>query len=135
MELLKTGKITKMNTLKSPRITNLAWGSVKVEGVGAGYHDAKLFPGGSRAWEWTETGTHHSPGILPADITELLEHNARVIILSQGVLGRLGVAPETLETLRASGITVHVLKTKEAVRLYNQLCQHEAVGALIHSTC
>ena len=37
------------------------------------FRDAKLFPGGSRKWDWNETGTHHTPGIQPADVKELLE--------------------------------------------------------------
>lgn len=124
-----------MKLPKSPRITKLTWGSVEVDGTDTTYRDAKLYPGGSREWDWTETGTHHSPGIQPSDIAELLEHKAQVIILSQGIIGRLGIAPETLAALRGRGITVHIMKTKEAVRLYNQLCAYESVGALIHSTC
>jgi hypothetical protein len=27
------------------------------------FKDAKLFPGGARAWDWRETGTGHVPGI------------------------------------------------------------------------
>jgi len=124
-----------MSLPNSPRITNIAWGKLEVEGAAEPYRDAKLYPGGSRAWEWTETGTHHSPGIQPEDIADLLEHKAKVIVLSLGVFGRLGVAPETLESLMEQGVKVHVLKTKEAVRLYNRLSEDEAVGALIHSTC
>ncbi|MEJ2348259.1 MAG: hypothetical protein P8Y03_00600 [Anaerolineales bacterium] len=40
---------------QSPRITEVSWGSVKVEGQGQ-YKDAKLYPGGSREWNWRETG-------------------------------------------------------------------------------
>ncbi len=121
--------------LTSPRITRLAWGKLEVEGAVTAYRDAKLFPGGSRAWEWGETGTHHSPGIQPADVHELIEHGARILVLSQGVLGRLEVTSETLEYISKLGLEAQVLKTHEAVRLYNRLCATEPVGALIHSTC
>jgi hypothetical protein len=70
---------------QSPRITNLAWGRIEVEGVGT-FRDAKVFPTGAREWDWSETGTAHDPGIQPADVTELLDYGATTIILSQGML-------------------------------------------------
>ena len=118
----------------SPRINRIKWGEIEVEGDHH-YKDAKLFPGGSREWNWNETGTQHVPGIQPADVEELLEHDARVIILSQGVYERLQVCPETLQLLQARGIPVHVLKTEKAVQLYNDLREDQAVGGLFHSTC
>lgn len=121
--------------LTAPRITHLEWGQVKVEGQAEPYKDAKLFPGGSRAWDWNETGTRHEPGIQPADVEELLAHQAKVVILSQGFNQRLQVCPETLEILQEKNIIAHVLQTEEAVGLYNELRQKEPVGALIHSTC
>lgn len=122
-------------TRNSPRVTSLSWGRVEVEGKSGFHKDAKLFPGGSREWDWRETGTNHEAGIQPADVSELLEHGARVIVLSRGFYGRLEVPSKTLELLREKGIAVHVAKTDEAVRLYNELVEKERVGALIHSTC
>ncbi len=119
----------------SPRIRRVAWGRIEVEGVGAPYKDAKLWPGGSREWDWNETGTRHDPGIQPADVRELLAHGATTIVLSRGVQRRLQVRPDTLELLEVEGVTAHVLPTGEAVRLYNELREREAVGGLFHSTC
>jgi hypothetical protein len=121
-------------TGKSPRITNVAWGRVKVEG-GQIFKDVKLFPGGAREWNWDETGTQHNPGILPADVQELIDNGATVVVLSKGMLGMLGVTIDAMLELGRKDIPVHVLKTEEAVRRYNALCKTEAVGALIHSTC
>ena len=101
----------------------------------APYKDAKLWPGGSREWDWNETGTRHEPGIQPADVQELLANGARTVVLSRGVQGRLQVRPDTLQVLREKGVTAHVLQTEEAVRLYNELREREAVGGLFHSTC
>jgi hypothetical protein len=119
----------------SPRITHLAWGRLVVEGRERPYKDAKLFPGGSREWDWTETGTHHVPGIQPADVEELLEHGSTVIILSKGIDEQLQVCPETLRTLEARKVPVRFLQTEEAVRDYNELRETEHVGGLFHSTC
>jgi hypothetical protein len=120
---------------RSPKITELSWGRLEVEGRDRPYKDAKLFPGGSRAWDWNETGTAHEPGIQPADVEELLERGATVVVLSRGIYERLGVCPETLRRLQERGVEVHVLQTEKAVARYNELAETEAAGALIHSTC
>lgn len=119
----------------SPRVTGLSWGRVEVEGREKPHKDVKLFPGGSREWDWNETGTSHVPGIQPADVEELLEKGAREVVLSRGMNGRLQVPPETVEWLQDRGVPVHVEKTENAVALYNELRERKAVGGLIHSTC
>ncbi len=119
----------------SPRIKHLSWGSIKVEGKDKPFKDAKLFPGGSREWDWRETGTQHVPGIQPADVLELLEHGATEVILSKGMYEQLQVCPETLQMLKGKGIITHILQTEEAVRLYNELREKKSIGGLFHSTC
>ena len=122
------------DALRSPRIVHLSWGRLEVEGRGA-FKDAKLYPDGAREWDWRETGTRHVPGIQPADVAELLDHGAEVVVLSEGVLERLQVCPETLALLERKGIPAHVLPTEDAVRLYNELAAQRKVGGLFHSTC
>ena len=119
---------------RSPRITTLAWGQIEVNGVGA-FRDAKVFPGGAREWDWNETRTTHEPGIQPADVAELLDHGATTIVLSQGMLKRLHVCPQTLRLLAERHVRTHVLPTAEAVELYNRLCDQERVAGLFHTTC
>ncbi len=119
--------------MHSPRITQLSWGHLEVED--GSFKDAKLFPGGSREWDWNETGTDHVVGIQPADVEELLEHGASVVVLSRGFYERLQICQQTLQMLQDKNISVHVEQTEEAGRLYNELRETERVGALIHSTC
>ncbi|HUA65320.1 MAG TPA: Mth938-like domain-containing protein [Alphaproteobacteria bacterium] len=119
---------------QSPRITHISWGRMEVEGLGPG-RDFKLYPGGGRAWDWTETGTHHVPGIQPSDVQELLDNGSKVIILTRGMELVLQTCPETLQMLRDRGVRYYVEETKKAVELYNQLAQTEPVGGLFHSTC
>ena len=64
------------------------------------YKDAKLFPGGSREWNWRETGTAHKPGIQIVDVQELLEHGSKVVVLSRGMAECLHVPRETLDFLK-----------------------------------
>lgn len=119
----------------SPRIEEAAWGRLRVEGLSRPLKDAKLFPGGGREWDWNETGTRHRPGVQVADVQELLDHGADVVVLSRGMEGRLRVPDDTVRALTARGVTVHALPTAEAVELYNELCGSRAVGGLFHSTC
>lgn len=118
----------------SPRITTLAWGRIEVEGIGT-FRDAKVFPGGAREWDWSETGTTHESGIQPADVAELLGRDATTIVLSQGMLNRLHVCPQTLRLLADRRVRTHVLPTREAVTLYNRLRDRERVAGLFHTTC
>ena len=120
---------------RSPRIIDVSWGRLEVDGEAEPYKDAKLFPGGSCEWNWRETGTSHKPGIQIADVQELLDHGAKVVVLSRGMAECLHVPSETLEFLEQRQITVHVLPTQYAVSLYNKLAQSEAVGGLFHTTC
>lgn len=117
--------------------------------------DAKLWPsGGVRAWDWSETGTRHNPGIQIADAEELLAGGATTVVLSRGMYMKLGVPDATVEALRArkvrvapseggddaceQGVAVEVIvaETREAVRIYNELvAKGVKVGGLFHSTC
>jgi hypothetical protein len=118
----------------APRIAHLSWGRIEVDGYPP-FKDAKLFPGGAREWNWRETGTHHAPGIQPADIDELIEHGAKAVVLSRGIWKRLQVCPETLDVLAKNGIKVEVLQTEVAVERFNELRKSMPVGGLFHSTC
>ena len=123
-----------MPAATSPRIEDISWGTIQVEGDRT-FKDAKLYPGGAREWDWSETGTDHTPGIQPADVEELLEAGAESVVLSRGMNRRLRVKQETLRMLEDRGIEVHVLETKEAAERYNALREEQPVGGLFHSTC
>ncbi|MFC4063429.1 Mth938-like domain-containing protein [Actinoplanes subglobosus] len=120
---------------RSPRILSIAWGRMEVEGLGVG-KDFKVYPGGGRPWDWSETGTRHSPGIQPGDVEELLTQGATHVVLSRGMQLQLQVDPRTHTLLTERGITVHVAETTEAVEIYNDLAASgAAVAGLFHSTC
>jgi hypothetical protein len=118
----------------SPRILAVSWGHMEVEGIGTGT-DFKLYPGGGREWDWSETGMSHSPGIRPADVRELLDRGAVAVVLSRGMEERLRVDPAALEYLEQQSVEVHVAETREAVQIYNNLAGAVPVGGLFHSTC
>lgn len=120
---------------QSPRVVHISWGKMEVETLGPG-KDFKLWPGGGRAWDWTETNTRHTPGIQIDDIRELIEQGVEELVLSRGMMLALKTCRETKDFLENAGIPVHILETKQAVALYNKLVDDGvAVGGLFHSTC
>jgi hypothetical protein len=119
---------------RPPRILEISWGRMEVEGLGAG-KDFKLWPGGGRELDWGETGTRHSPGIQPADVEELLAHGATAVVLSKGMDEQLQVDPATEDYLGQRSVEVHVAETREAVKIYNELAEHVPAAGLFHSTC
>ena len=119
----------------SPRVVDDGWGYLEIEGLGR-LRDAKLWPGGGRAWDWSETGTDHRPGIQPADVTELLAHGPEVVVLSGGRDGRLGVCRETLSVLEERGVAVVREETGAALKTYNALASEgRRVAGVFHTTC
>jgi hypothetical protein len=108
---------------------------MEIEGLPFG-KDFKLYPGGGREWDWSETGMKHTPGVQPADVEEVLRSGAQVVVLSRGMLEQLEIDPATLRMLAEKGIEVQVAETRAAVLLYNDLVDRGvAVGGLFHSTC
>uniref|UniRef100_A0A8C2QJ37 Mth938 domain-containing protein n=1 Tax=Cricetulus griseus TaxID=10029 RepID=A0A8C2QJ37_CRIGR len=98
--------------------------------------DCKVWPGGSRAWDWRETGTEHSPGVQPADVKEVAEKGVQTLVIGRGMSEALKVPPSTVEYLQKQGINVRVLQTEQAVKEYNALvAQGVRVGGVFHSTC
>lgn len=119
----------------SPRIESLSWGKMQIEGLGEG-KDFKLWPGGGREWDWSETGTRHSPGIQTADVEELVDNGAKIIILTRGMLRRLRTQDDTLDWLKDRKVQVEHLETRLARDRYNELAEAgQPVGGLFHSTC
>lgn len=120
---------------RSPRITSIGWGKMDVEALGPG-KDYKLWPGGGRPWDWRETGTAHSPGILVEDVAELVERGCTTVVLARGVFKRLKVTDQALAYLERHGIEVIAADTENAVRIYNDRCEKQLpVGGLFHTTC
>ncbi len=120
--------------ISSPEIKAISWGRIEIADRGV-FKDVKLYPGGARGWDWNETGTNHSPGILPEDVAELVEAGATEIILTKGMQERLRVHPDTLAVLEEKRIRVHHLQTEAAAALYNRLRDKTAVAGLFHTTC
>ncbi|XP_070826248.1 mth938 domain-containing protein [Chaetodon trifascialis] len=122
--------------MSSPEIASLSWGHMKVKGCSSSYKDCKVWPGGSRAWDWRETGTDHYPGVQPADLEEVLKKGVDLLVIGRGMSEALQVPSSTLDFVKQKGVDVKVLQTEKAVAEYNKLAgQGAKVGGVFHSTC
>ncbi|XP_026185497.1 mth938 domain-containing protein isoform X1 [Mastacembelus armatus] len=122
--------------MSSPEIIFLSWGHMKVKGCATSYKDCKVWPGGSRAWDWRETGTDHYPGVQPADLEEVLKKRIDLLLIGRGMNEALQVPSTTLDFVKQRGVDVRVLQTEKAVAEYNKLVSQGAkVGGVFHSTC
>ncbi|XP_069825844.1 mth938 domain-containing protein [Dendropsophus ebraccatus] len=120
--------------MSSPEISKISWGSMTVSGQV--YKDCKVWPGGSRTWDWRETGTNHHPGVQPADVEEVLKKGTKTLVIGRGMTEALQVPDSTLDYIRSQGIDVLVFQTEKAVQEYNSLVSKGAkVGGVFHSTC
>lgn len=121
--------------MESPMIIKCEWGDMDVIGVGTG-KDFKLWPGGGREWDWKETGTQHVPGIQAADIQELIDNGAEILVLSRGKHNKLRISKSVLAWINQTNIPTIIADTDKSVEFYNNLASKwHKVGGLFHSTC
>lgn len=131
--------LRKLNTstfkLNSPKITRSVRGKIQTEDFLV-CKDVKCFPGGSRTWDWNETGTNHEQGVQVTDILELIANGANTIILGTGYQKKLNIDTDTIEYMKSKKIDFHISDTQRAIELYNTSIQKGLrVGGLFHSTC
>lgn len=72
--------------MSSPEISCLSWGHMKVNGCSCSYKDCKVWPGGSKAWDWRETGTNVSG--TKDQIKYTLKKNKETLFFSSPALPR-----------------------------------------------
>ncbi|XP_041732136.1 mth938 domain-containing protein-like [Coregonus clupeaformis] len=121
--------------MSSPEIV-LGTGQMKVKGCSSSYKDCKVWPGESRAWDWSETGTDHQSGVHPADLEEVLQKGVETLVIGRGMSEALQVPSSTVDFVRQRGVELRVLQTEKAVTEYNNLVgQGAKVGGVFHSTC
>lgn len=68
------------------------------------------------------------------DLKDVLETRPEVLVIGTGYFGRMRVAKEVEEELTGLGIRYHILRSKEAVRLFNDLDTGRKAG-IFHLTC
>lgn len=116
-----------------PTIERLEWG--RVHTTAGAFRDARLWPGGATGWDWRDTGTRHDPGVRAADLAEMLDDVA-VVVIGCGQQRRLGVTDEARTAVADAGADLEVLESSVAVERHNELVADDVrVATIVHSTC
>jgi len=111
------------------RLSGYRFGRVEVDGVP---HYEDLWICGERIGHWWRREGHL---VHPEDLAEILNLSPEIVIIGTGFSGMLRVSKEAEDLLSSRGIELRVLRTKDAVELYNELAPKKRVAALLHLTC
>ncbi|XP_073341237.1 mth938 domain-containing protein isoform X1 [Pagrus major] len=100
--------------MSSPEIASLSWGHMKVKGCSSSYKDCKVWPGGSRAWDWRETGTDVSGtrtgNTIRTETTGLITvMTVLMLFVPSPPQHHPGVQPADLEEVLKKGIDLLVI--------------------------
>lgn len=112
------------------RIEEYAFGSITVGGKSY-TSDVIIYPDRIEAPWWRKEG-HLLQG---DDLKEALTSSPEAIIIGTGAYGHMHVREKTISELRSKGIEVHVAKTAEAVKLFNEISRGKKTVACLHLTC
>ena len=114
---------------KGPAITSYSFGKMIVDGK-TYTNELQILPNGT-VKKWSPNDPHY---ILPADIEEIVSSSIKTLIIGNGANGEAAIPDETIKFIKAKSITVHIMNTYEAVKLFNESSK-EAMGAIFHLNC
>jgi len=119
-------------------IESFEWGRFVINGVvhsadgdGVG-KDICVIDGEVMPWE-----ARHGHRLDPGMVDCVLGSGVDVLVIGNGVYGRINVREKTLKKIRAAGIEdIIIEKTPDACQLFNQLFREgKRVALLAHGTC
>ncbi len=113
------------------KITNYTFGHIEVDGKNYST-DVVITPEGVQNGWWRAEGHNLAIG----DLDTAIDAKPQVVVIGTGYFGRMRVPDATRSFLNDKGIKVEVVKTPEAVDVFNQLQQNCArIVAALHLTC
>lgn len=112
-------------------IEHYDFGEIVVNGVKY-IRDVIIFPDKVKANWWRKEGHN----LCLEDLKDVLEYKPEILVIGTGYYGYMKVPNEVIEELKKTGIKVHVAKTGEAYKKFNQLIKEsKKVVAALHLTC
>ncbi len=113
------------------RIEHYEFGEIVVDG-NKYRRDLIIFPDKVIENWWRKEG--HRLSI--EDLQVILEYKPEILIIGTGYYGYMKVPREVEQFLIKNNISVHILETKKACNLFNELLkQGKRVAAALHLTC
>jgi hypothetical protein len=117
-------------SMAAPAIESYAFGRIVIDGRRY-LRDLIIYP--DRVAEGWRREKGHT--LSPADLAEAAAARPEVLIIGQGLFGRVNVPAETWAALRAAGFEVIAEPTWRACRTYNRLRETRRVVAALHLSC
>jgi hypothetical protein len=113
------------------QINDYHFGHIDVEGHSYNA-DIIIFPDHVQE-RWRRQEGHR---LVQKDLTTVLANKPQMLVIGTGYYGRMQVPGETLDSLRAAGVDVRIVKTAEAVGEFNRLQRkYASIVAALHLTC
>jgi hypothetical protein len=69
------------------------------------------------------------------DLTDIVKARLTTVIIGTGFYGAMQVPEKTIKYFKSKNVDLHILKTKEAVKLYNEISSKKPAIAALHLTC
>lgn len=113
-----------------PHVDDYRFGRIVVDGQPFD-RDLILFPDHILTDWWRERGHTLQPG----DLAALLAEPPEVLVVGQGAVGRMTIAPEVEQALTAAGIELIAQWSGEACDTYNEFSVGRRTALAIHLTC
>jgi hypothetical protein len=111
-------------------VDSYSFGRIKVGGTNY-TSDIILFPDRVFAPWWRKEGHH----LCLEDLEEIPLEGTDTLIVGTGFLGVMKVGNDVRAFMKDNGIQLFVEKTKDAVRIYNEMEQQGKVVGAFHLTC
>lgn len=113
-------------------IEKCRFGSMTIEGRRFG-SDLMIFPNGDIRADWRRAAGHR---LCMADIEELVAAQPQILVVGNGIFGRMKPEQDLEQLLNQRGIRMLMARTKAAAQLYNETRRTQPmVAACFHLTC
>ncbi len=118
-----------MNT-EPPKIEKYNFGTIVIDGIS--YHqDIIIYPEGVYHPWWRKEG--HK--LFMQDISPIQDIQLNVLIIGTGAFGMMKVPENVQNEIKKMVKELKILKTGEAIKLYNKIKDQQRVSAALHLTC
>lgn len=111
-------------------ITDYSFGKITIDG-NTYTSDVIIYPDRVEPSWWRKEG--HLLQI--PDLTDIVKAGVSTVIIGTGFYGAMQVPEKTIEYFKTKNIDARIGKTKEAVKLYNEISSKKPVIAALHLTC
>jgi hypothetical protein len=115
---------------QAPYVDSYRFGKIVIDGQ-AYDQDLIILPQGIIA-NWRREQGHY---LQPDDLAAVLEGAPDLLVIGQGAVGRMAVAPAVAQVLAEAGIEVIVQWSGKACQTYNGQRQQKQVALALHLTC